>query len=171
MWPLMLTLLRGLLRNDTWSVKACLNVTKNYIFSTKAFELWSIFVIKKAPHLAVNIMLAANMASKVCIKYTALWKPNAARGAIFRKYQRKKKFTNCSLTSGSSWIVCATLTREAAKRLKHCNNASKLRNCRFKVTIEYSFFSSPCPYTPNADLCRGFGLLCECFPHYCTWET
>lgn len=63
-------------------------------------------------------------------------------------YQRKKKFTNCATTVESSWIVCAPLTKEAAKRLKHCNNASKLRNRRFKVTIEYSFSRLVAPIRP-----------------------
>lgn len=53
--------------------------------------------------------------------------PNAAQEANVFTYQRKKKFTNCGTTGESSWIVCAPLTKEAAKRLKHCNNASKLR--------------------------------------------
>lgn len=93
-------------------------------------------------------MLAANMASKVCMKYTALWMPNAAQEANFPIYQRKNKFTNRGTTGESSRIVCAPLTKEAAKRLKHCNNASKLRNRRFKVTIEYSFSPLVAPIRP-----------------------
>lgn len=74
--------------------------------------------------------------------------PNAAQEADFLKYQRKKKFTNCATTVEPSWIVCAPLTEEAAKRLKRRNKASKLRNRRFKVTIEYSFSRLVAPIRP-----------------------
>lgn len=93
--------------------------------------------------------------------------PNAAQEAHFLIYLRKKKFTNCSPTLESSWIVCAPLTTEAVKRLKHRNNASKLRNRRFKVTIEYSFSHLVAPLTrPNPQQYEGLSLLCECFPPY-----
>lgn len=75
--------------------------------------------------------------------------PNAAQEAAFLIYQRKNKFTNCASTVESSWIECAPLTKEAAKRLKHCNNASKQGNRRFKVTIEYSFSRLGAPIRPN----------------------
>ena len=121
--------------HNSWSF--WLDVTKMQFLHERLGVVKSICDTKKRPILAV--MLAANMASKVCIKYTTLWMPNAAQEENFLTYQRKKKFTNCATTVESSWIVCAPLTKEAAKRLKHCNNASKLRNRRFKVTIEYSF--------------------------------
>lgn len=138
-WPFMLTLLwRDFKTRDR---RRPVQTSQKLHFKHQRFGVVKCFCNnegeKSAPFLAV--MLAANMASKVCIKYTALWMANAAQEAHFLIYQREKKFTNCSPTLESSWIVCAPLTTEAAKRLKHCNNASKLRNRRFKVTTEYSF--------------------------------
>lgn len=93
-------------------------------------------------------MLAANMASKVCIKYTYVWMPIAAQEAHFSLFSVKKKFTKCAVKVDWGSVVCAALTEGAAKWLKHCNNASKLRNRRFKVTVEYSFSSLVAPIRP-----------------------
>lgn len=74
--------------------------------------------------------------------------PDPAQEAHFFIYPRKKKFSKCATASEPSRTVRAPLAREAAKRLKHCNNASKLRNRRFKVTIEYSFSRLGAPIRP-----------------------
>lgn len=103
---------------------------------------------KKAPHFS-SYASSKHGFPRTVLKYTTMWMPKrGAGGKNVLIYQRKKKFTNCATTVESSWIVCAPLTKEAAKRLKHCNNASKLRNRRFKVTIEYSFSRLVAPIRP-----------------------
>lgn len=89
--------------------------------------------------------------------------PNAAQQANFLIYQRKKKFTNCASTVESSRIVCAPLTKEAAKRLKHCNNANTLRNRRFKVTIECSLSPLGAPIRPNQNSIEDFACCASVF--------
>ena len=58
------------------------------------------------------------------------------------------KFINGTKTFKWDRAVCAPSSREAAKRLKHCNNASKLENRLLKVTIEYSLSCLAAPSRP-----------------------
>lgn len=64
--------------------------------------------------------------------------PNAARLEMVQIW-RWKKFTNCVTMKDPGWILRAPLSKEATKRLKRRNNASKQGNRRLKVTIEFSF--------------------------------
>lgn len=61
------------------------------------------------------------------------------------------------------WILRAAQSKEATKRLKHRNNASKQGNRRLKVTIEFSFPRLVATYAQTRTVSR-IRLLCECFP-------
>lgn len=69
---------------------------RQFFFSLERLGVVKSIGNKKRPILAVA--LAANMAPNVCIKYSTLCMPNAARGEMFPIYWRLNKFTNCTTT-------------------------------------------------------------------------
>lgn len=60
------------------------------------------------------------------------------------------------------WILRSPLSKEATKRLKRRNNASKQGNRRLKVTIEFSFPHLVATYAQTRTLYR-IRRLFKCF--------